>query len=241
LTIASNPLWDDPGEEKAVRILLIEDDPETAEYVVEGLQSEGHDLEVAMEGRAALVRAASETWDLLIVDRMLPGLDGLALVRTLRASGISTPALFLTTMGGLDDRVSGLSAGGDDYLVKPFAFAELVARVVALGRRSLRVAPDTVLRVADLEVDLLTRVVRRGGQQVELQPREYELLEYLMKHADQVVTRTMLLEHVWGFHFDPRTSLVESHISRLRGKIDGGRPELINTVRGSGYCIRAPA
>jgi two-component system OmpR family response regulator len=241
LTIASNPLWDYPGEEKAVRILLIEDDLETAEYVVEGLQSEGHELEVAMEGRAALVRAASESWDLLIVDRMLPGLDGLALVRTLRASGISTPALFLTTMGGLDDRVSGLNAGGDDYLVKPFAFAELVARVGALGRRSLRVAPDIVLRVADLEVDLLTRVVRRGGQQVELQPREYELLEYLMRHADQVVTRTMLLEHVWGFHFDPRTSLVESHISRLRGKIDRGRPELINTVRGSGYCIRAPA
>jgi two-component system OmpR family response regulator len=241
LTIASEARWDHPREEKVVRILLIEDDPETAEYVVEGLQSEGHELEVSMDGRMALVRAASEAWNLLIVDRMLPGLDGLALVRTLRASGINTPALFLTTMGGLDDRVSGLNAGGDDYLVKPFAFAELVARVVALGRRSHRVAPGTVLRVADLEMDLLTRVVRRGGQPVELQPREYELLEYLMKHADQVVTRTMLLEHVWGFHFDPRTSLVESHISRLRGKVDRGRPELINTVRGSGYCIRAPA
>jgi two-component system OmpR family response regulator len=241
LTIASEALWDHPREEKVVRILLIEDDPETAEYVVEGLKSEGHGLEVSMDGRAALVRAASETWDLLIVDRMLPGLDGLALVRTLRASGISTPALFLTTMGGLDDRVSGLNAGGDDYLVKPFAFAELVARVVALGRRSNRVVPETVLRVADLEMDLLARVVRRAGQPIELQPREYELLEYLMKHAEQVVTRTMLLEHVWGFHFDPRTSLVESHISRLRGKIDRGRPELINTVRGSGYCIRAPA
>ncbi|WP_428530659.1 response regulator transcription factor [Rhodopila sp.] len=224
-----------------MHILLIEDDPETAEYVVEGLQSEGHDLEVSMDGRTALVRAVSESWDLLIVDRMLPGLDGLALVRTLRASGIATPVLFLTTMGGLDDRVSGLNAGGDDYLTKPFAFAELLARVGALGRRSLRVAPDTVLRVADLEMDLLTRAVRRAGQPIDLQPREYELLEYLMKHADQVVTRTMLLEHVWGFHFDPRTSLVESHISRLRGKIDKGRPELINTVRGSGYCIRAPA
>jgi two-component system OmpR family response regulator len=276
LTIASEALWDHPGEEKIVRILVIEDDLETAEYVVEGLQSEGHQLEVSMDGRAALLRAVSDTWDLLIVDRMLPGLDGLAVVRTLRASGITTPVLFLTTMGGLDDRVSGLNAGGDDYLVKPFAFAELVARVAALGRRPHRVAPDTVLRVADLEmdlltrvvqrggqlielqpreyelleylmkhadqeVDLLTRVVRRGGQQVELQPREYELLEYLMKHADQVVTRTMLLEHVWGFHFDPRTSLVESHISRLRGKIDRGRTELINTVRGSGYCIRASA
>jgi two-component system OmpR family response regulator len=240
LTVASKARWDPLYEENVVRILLIEDDPETVEYIVEGLQSEGHELEVSMEGRAALVRAASEVWDLLIVDRMLPGLDGLALVRTLRASSINTPALFLTTMGGLDDRVSGLNAGGDDYLVKPFAFAELVARVTALGRRSLRTAPETVLRVADLEMDLLARTVRRGGELIDLQPREYELLEYLMKHADQVVTRTMLLEHVWGFHFDPRTSLVESHISRLRGKINRGRSELINTVRGSGYCICAP-
>jgi two-component system OmpR family response regulator len=224
-----------------VRILLIEDDFETANYVVEGLLSEGHELEVSTEGRAALLRAASEVWDLLIVDRMLPGLDGLAIVRTLRASGILTPALFLTTMDGLDDRVSGLNAGGDDYLVKPFAFAELAARVAALGRRPHRTGPETVLRVADLEMDLLTRVVCRAGQPVDLQPREYELLEYLMKHADQLVTRTMLLEHVWGFHFDPRTTLVESHISRLRGKIDRDRPGLINTVRGSGYCIRAPA
>jgi two-component system OmpR family response regulator len=224
-----------------VRILLIEDDPETAEYVVAGLQSEAHDLEVACDGRAGLLRAASETWDLLIVDRMLPGLDGLAVVRTLRASDITTPVLFLTTMGGIDDRVSGLNAGGDDYLIKPFAFAELVARIAALGRGPQRTAPDTMLRVADLELDLLARVVRRGGEEVTLQPREYELLEYLMKHAGQVVTRTMLLENVWGFHFDPRTSLVESHISRLRGKIDRGRPELISTVRGSGYSLRAPA
>jgi two-component system, OmpR family, response regulator len=225
----------------AVRILLIEDDPETAQYVVAGLQTEAHDLQVAADGRAGLLRAASEEWDLLIVDRMLPSLDGLAVVRTLRASDIATPVLFLTTMGGIDDRVTGLNAGGDDYLIKPFAFAELVARVAALGRRPQRTAPETVLRVADLELDLLTRVVRRGGEEVGLQPREYELLEYLMKHAGQVVTRTMLLENVWGFHFDPRTSLVESHISRLRGKVDRGRPELINTVRGSGYCIRAPA
>jgi two-component system OmpR family response regulator len=228
-------------EGETVRILLIEDDPETAEYVVAGLQSEGHDVEIAADGRAGLLRAASETWDLLVIDRMLPGLDGLAVVRTLRASGIATPVLFLTTMGGIDDRVTGLNAGGDDYLIKPFAFAELVARVAALGRRPQRTAPETLLRVADLELDLLTHVVRRGGQEVELQPREYKLLEYLIKHAGQVVTRTMLLENVWGFHFDPRTSLVESHISRLRGKIDRGRPELINTVRGSGYCIRAPA
>src|ERR1700759_1490417 len=229
------------NEEDSVRILVIEDDPETAEYVVAGLQGEAHVLEVAGNGRAGLLRAASEPWDLLIVDRMLPGLDGLAVVRTLRASGIATPVLFLTTMGGIDDRVTGLNAGGDDYLIKPFAFAELVARVAALGRRPQRTAPETSLRVADLELDLLTHAVRRGGQEVELQPREYKLLEYLMKHAGQVVTRTMLLENVWGFHFDPRTSLVESHISRLRGKIDRGRPELINTVRGSGYCVRAPA
>jgi two-component system OmpR family response regulator len=228
-------------EGETVRILLIEDDPETAEYVVAGLQSEGHEVEIAADGRAGLLRAASETWDLLVIDRMLPGLDGLAVVRTLRGSDIATPVLFLTTMGGIDDRVTGLNAGGDDYLIKPFAFAELVARVSALGRRPQRTAPETLLRVADLELDLLTHLARRGGQEVELQPREYKLLEYLMKHAGQVVTRTMLLENVWGFHFDPRTSLVESHISRLRGKIDRGRPELINTVRGSGYCVRAPA
>jgi two-component system OmpR family response regulator len=224
-----------------VRVLLIEDDPETAEYVVAGLQSEGHDLQVASDGRAGLLRAAAEAWDLLIVDRMLPGLDGLGVVRTLRASGIVAPILFLTTMGGIDDRVTGLNAGGDDYLVKPFAFAELAARVAALGRRSQGTAPETVLRVADLEMDLLARTVHRGGRAIDLQPREFELLEYLMHHAEQVVTRTMLLENVWDFHFDPRTSLVESHISRLRGKIDRGRPELIHTVRGSGYCIRAPA
>jgi two-component system OmpR family response regulator len=241
LTRGSQPLWHDPHEDGTVHILLIEDDPETAEYVVAGLQSEGHDLQIATDGRAGLLHVASETWDLLIIDRMLPGLDGLAVVRTLRASDIATPVLFLTTMGGIDDRVTGLNAGGDDYLIKPFAFAELVARVAALGRRPQRTAPETLLRVADLELDLLTHAVRRGGQEVELQPKEYKLLEYLMKHAGQVVTRTMLLENVWGFHFDPRTSLVESHISRLRGKIDRGRPELINTVRGSGYCIRAPA
>jgi two-component system, OmpR family, response regulator len=228
-------------EGRAVRILLIEDDPETAEYVVASLQGEAHDLEVAFDGRNGLLRAASETWDLVIVDRMLPGLDGLSVVRTLRASQIATPVLFLTTMGGIDDRVTGLNAGGDDYLIKPFAFAELVARVAALGRRPQRTAPETVLRVADLELDLLTRIVRRNGEEVALQPREYELLEYLMKHAGQLVTRTMLLENVWGFHFDPHTSLVESHISRLRGKVDRGRPELIATIRGSGYCIRAPA
>jgi two-component system, OmpR family, response regulator len=224
-----------------MRILLVEDDPETAEYLREGLRGENHELHVAADGRSGLLRAAGEAWDLLIIDRMLPGLEGVALVRTLRASGAATPVLFLTTMGGIDDRVTGLNAGGDDYLVKPFAFAELVARVNALGRRPQGVAVDTVLRVADLEMDLLARTVKRGGQDVDLQPREFKLLEYLMRHAGQVVTRTMLLEGVWNFSFDPRTNIVDSHISRLRSKIDRGRPELIHTIRGAGYCVRAPA
>jgi len=224
-----------------VKILLMEDERETAGYVAQGLQEEGHLLSVAEDGRDGLFRATGEDWDLLIVDRMLPVLDGVAVVRTLRAGNIMTPVLFLTTLGGVGDRVVGLNAGGDDYLVKPFAFAELVARVTALGRRRTTMAAETVLRVADLEMDLLGRTVRRGKQPVELQPREFRLLEYLMRHAGEVVTRTMLLENVWDFHFDPRTNLVESHISRLRSKIAGqDAPELINTVRGAGYCIRAP-
>jgi two-component system OmpR family response regulator len=223
-----------------VRLLLIEDNAETADYVREGLQSEGHDLHVEHDGRAGLFRAAGEEWDLLIVDRMLPGLDGLALVRTLRAGSIATPVLFLTTMGGIDDRVTGLNAGGDDYLVKPFAFAELAARVNALGRRPQRETPVTLLRVADLEMDLLARTAQRAGRRIDLQPREFRLLEYMMRHADQVVTRTMLLENVWNFSFDPRTNIVDSHISRLRAKIDRGHAELIHTVRGAGYVIRAP-
>ena len=225
-----------------MKILLVEDDPETAEYVVQGLKEEGHNLSLAADGRDGLFRATGEDWDLLIVDRMLPGLDGLALVRTLRAGDIKTPVLFLTTLGGVGDRVTGLNAGGDDYLVKPFAFAELAARVAALGRRPRDFGPGTVLRVADLEMDLLARTVRRGGRAVDLQPREFRLLEYLMRHAGQVVTRTMLLEGVWDFHFDPRTNVVESHISRLRGKLDKGQAgELIHTVRGAGYCVRAPS
>jgi two-component system OmpR family response regulator len=224
-----------------MRILLVEDDPETAEYLGEGLRGENHDLHVADDGRSGLLRAAGEPWDLLVIDRMLPGLDGLALVRTLRASGATVPVLFLTTMGGIDDRVIGLNAGGDDYLVKPFAFAELVARINALGRRPRTVATETVLHVADLEMDLLARTVKRGGQLVDLQPREFKLLEYLMRHAGQVVTRTMLLEGVWNFSFDPKTNIVDSHMSRLRGKVDRGRPELIHTIRGAGYCVRAPA
>jgi two-component system OmpR family response regulator len=225
-----------------VKILIVEDDSETANYVLQGLHEAGHNVSVAPDGRDGLFRAAGEDWDLLIVDRMLPRLDGLGMVRTLRAGGVSTPVLFLTTLGGIDDRVDGLNAGADDYLVKPLAFSELAARVAALGRRPRRAAAETTLRVADLEMDLLSRTVRRGAESVELQPREFRLLEYLMRHADQVVTRTMLLENVWDFHFDPHTNVVETHISRLRGKIDKGRPgPLIHTVRGAGYCLRASA
>jgi len=224
-----------------VRILVIEDDAETAAYLQDGLQEEGHVVTVAADGRNGLMLAATGDFDVLVVDRMLPGLDGLAIVQTLRASTVQTPALFLTTMSGIGDRVTGLNAGADDYLVKPFAFSELAARVTALGRRPRTTAVTTVLKVADLELDLTKRTVRRGGQPIALQPREFRLLEYLMRHAGQVVTRTMLLENVWDFHFDPRTNIVESHLSRLRAKVEKGfTPGLIHTVRGAGYCLREP-
>jgi two-component system OmpR family response regulator len=225
-----------------MRILLVEDDAETGEYIREGLIEAGHEVAIAVDGHDGMSRAVGERWDLLVIDRMLPKLDGLALVKAARAGGIETPVLFLTTLGGIDDRVAGLNAGGDDYLVKPFAFAELAARVEALGRRPPHAAVATVLEVGDLVLDLLARTVRRGGQAIDLQPREFQLLEYLMRHAGQVVTRTMLLERVWDFHFDPRTNIVETHISRLRGKVDRGfAVELIHTVRGAGYRIRGPA
>lgn len=218
---------------------MIEDDAETARYISAGLQEEGHEISHAEDGRSGLDLAAAQPWDLAIVDRMLPGLDGLAVVKSLRERNNATPVLFLTTLGGVDDRVHGLNAGADDYLVKPFAFAELLARVAALGRRTGRSALETTLRVGDLELDLLTRIVRRGGEPVELMAREYRLLEYLMKHANQIVTRMMLLENVWDVHFDPNTSVVETHISRLRSKIDRGRScVLIHTVRGAGYTLR---
>ena len=225
-----------------MRILVVEDDAETASYVSQGLQEAGHDVAIAKDGRDGLIRAAGEEWDIVIIDRMLPGLDGIGLVRTLRGGGIEWPVLILTTLGGIDDRVAGLNAGADDYLVKPFAFSELAARVAALGRRPRRATQETKLRVADLEMDLLTRAVRRAGQAIDLQPRELRLLEYLMRHADTVVTRTMLLEKVWDLHFDPHTNVVESHISRLRSKVDrGSGAALIHTVRGAGYCLRANA
>lgn len=223
-----------------MRILLIEDDPETADYLCQGIQGENHVLEVAIDGRAGLLRAVGEAWDLLIVDRMLPNLNGLGIVQTMRAADIQTPVLFLTTMGGIDDRVAGLNAGGDDYLVKPFAFAELLARIGALGRRPGMARADTTIRIGDLEINQITRVVRRGGLVIDLQPREFKLLEYLARHAGNVVTRTMLLEAVWNFHFDPRTNIVETHMSRLRAKLDAGRGDLIHTVRGSGYRLSEP-
>jgi two-component system OmpR family response regulator len=186
--------------------------------------------------------AVGEAYDVIILDRMLPEIDGLAILRTLRASRVKTPVLLLTALGGIDDRVEGLEAGGDDYLVKPFAFAELLARVNALARRPPTQEVRTELAVADLKLNLLNRTVTRGGRRIELQPREFQLLEFLMRHAGRVVTRTMLLESVWDFHFDPKTNIVETHMSRLRAKVDRGRAqELIHTVRGAGYCLREGA
>jgi two-component system OmpR family response regulator len=225
-----------------MKFLLVEDDAETAAYIVRGLREHGHTADHAATGRDGLFLGGSETYDIMIVDRMLPGMDGLSIVKMLRSTGVKTPILFLTAMGGIDDRVEGLNAGGDDYLVKPFGFSELLARVNALARRPPLSSNQTVLRVADLEMDLLKRTVIRAGVEVDVQPREFMLLEFLMRHAGQVVTRTMLLEGVWDFHFDPKTNIVETHISRLRAKINRGHEiELIQTIRGSGYVIRAPA
>jgi len=224
-----------------MKILVIEDDAETADYVALGLREEGHVVSHAATGRDGLLIATVDSFDVLIVDRRLPGIDGLGIVKTLRGASVKTPVIFLTTMAGVDDRVAGLEAGGDDYLVKPFAFSELLARVNALGRRPPLVDELTVLRVADLEIDLIRRRVARDDRTIALQPREFRLLEYLARNAGRVVTRTMLLEHVWDFHFDPKTNVVETHISRLRAKID--KPfdlELIHTVRGAGYSLHAP-
>ena len=225
-----------------MKVLLIEDDQETADYVARGLREHGHVVDHAATGRDGLFLAADGGHDVLVVDRMLPGLDGLGLVRALRETGVKAPVLFLTALGGVGDRVRGLEAGGDDYLVKPFAFAELHARLQALARRPPLAEVQTVLRVADLEMDRLRRTVTRAGTPVDLQPREFQLLEFLMRHAERVVTRTMLLEAVWDFHFDPKTNIVETHMSRLRAKLAReGAPELIHTVRGAGYALRAPA
>ncbi|KQV28251.1 XRE family transcriptional regulator [Rhizobium sp. Root1203] len=224
-----------------MRILLIEDDRKTAAYIAKGLEEAGHVCDLVADGRDGLCQATGETYDVAIVDRMLPGLDGLSLVKALRAARVDTPALFLTSIGGVDDRVDGLEAGADDYLVKPFAFSELLARVNALARRPPVQEQKTVLRVADLELDLLRRQVMRSGQPIDLQPREFTLLEVLMRGDGRVLTRTMLLERVWDFHFDPKTSVVETHISRLRAKIDKPfETQLLHTVRNTGYSLHAP-
>ncbi len=223
-----------------MRILVIEDDPEVASYVVKALTEAGHVADHAADGTDGLFMATHEAYDALVVDRMLPGLDGLGVIRALRAAQDTTPALVLSALGEIDDRVTGLKAGGDDYLVKPFAIVELLARIEALARRARAETPTTELRLADLSMDLLSRVVKRGGKSIALKPREFRLLEYLMRHAGQVVTRTMLLEGVWDYHFDPQTNVIDVHVSRLRRALDDGfeRP-LLHTVRGAGYMLRA--
>ena len=224
-----------------MKLLVIEDDHETASYLRKGLSESGYTVDRAGDGREGLFMASAGGYDAIVLDRMLPGIDGLALLGALRAAEIRTPALILSALGSVDDRVKGLRAGGDDYLVKPFAFSELLARIEALLRRGAAAPATTTLRVADLELDLLTRTVRRGGKTIDLLPREFRLLEYMMRNSGQVVTRTMLLEHVWDYHFVPQTNVIDVHVSRLRQKIDKNfERTLLHTVRGAGYCLRAP-
>ena len=222
-----------------MRVLVIEDDRETAQFLVKSLKESGHAADTAADGEAGLELAQTGQHDVLIVDRMLPKLDGLTVIKTLRAEGVRTPVLVLSALGDVDDRVKGLRAGGDDYLTKPYAYSELLARIEALARRSVPEEQETRYTVGDLVLDRLSHRVTRGGEPIPLQPREYRLLEYLMKNAGQVVTRTMLLEHVWDYHFDPQTNVIDVHVSRLRAKIDKtfAKP-LLHTVRGAGYMIR---
>jgi two-component system OmpR family response regulator len=224
-----------------MRILVIEDDAEAAAYLVKALKEAGHVVDHAANGLDGYGLACEGNYDVLIVDRMLPKLDGLSLIRSLREQDIATPVLILSALGQVDDRVKGLRAGGDDYLPKPYAFSELLARIEVLSRRRAQpVTETTAYRVGDLELDRLAHRVTRAGREIVLQPREFRLLEYLMRHAGQVVTRTMLLEHVWDYHFDPQTNVIDVHVSRLRGKIDKGfDTPLIHTVRGAGYTVRA--
>ena len=227
-----------------MHVLIIEDDRDAAGYMAKGLNESGHNVEVVHSGREGLLLAAGADYDVLIVDRMLPELDGLSLVKTLRATGNQTPVLFVSALGDVDERVKGLRSGGDDYLAKPYAFSELLARLELVARRRAvtpNVGPETVLCYHDLSLDLLARRVTRGGRPIDLQPREFKLLEVLMRYAGQVMTRTMLLEKVWDYRFDPQTNVIDVHISRLRQKVDRGYAQpLIQTVRGSGYSLRAP-
>src|ERR1700754_1351202 len=225
-----------------MRILVVEDDLEAQRYLVQGLKESGHVVDEAGDGDTGLNLALSRAYDVAVVDGMLPRLDGLRLVAEMREHGNATPVLFLSALSEVDDRVKGLKAGGDDYLTKPYAFVELLARIDALMRRRSPVTVKTRLTVGDLDLDLLTRAATRSGQAIDLQPREFRLLEFLMRHAGQVVTRTMLLESVWEYHFDPQTNVIDVHISRLRAKIDKGfEGQLLHTVRGAGYMIRARA
>jgi two-component system OmpR family response regulator len=222
-----------------MRLLVIEDDREAADYLRKALRESGHVADLARDGEEGLSAALDGDYDVLVVDRMLPKRDGLSLVSELRARGKETPVLILSALGQVDDRVTGLRAGGDDYLAKPYAFSELLARVEALARRRAPQSGETLYRVGDLELDRLAHRVARSGREIPLQPREFRLLEYLMRHAGQVVTRTMLLENVWDYHFDPQTNVIDVHVSRLRAKIDKGFDrQLLHTVRGAGYMIR---
>lgn len=222
-----------------MRVLIVEDDREIAHFVQRGLKESGHGAEVAYDGDQGLDMALSGSFDAIIIDRMLPERDGLSVIQALRGAGIRSPVLILSALGEVDDRVKGLKAGGDDYLTKPFALTELLARIEALGRRVSSEEPATRYAVGDLVLDRLTHKVMRSGEAITLQPREFRLLEYLMRNAGQVVTRTMLLENVWDYHFDPQTNVIDVHISRLRGKIDKGFDKpLLHTVRGAGYMIR---
>lgn len=225
-----------------MRLLIIEDDREASSYLSKAFREAGHVADTADDGLDGYALAREGAYDVLVVDRMLPKLDGLSLIRSLREQGVETPVLILSALGQVDDRVKGLKAGGDDYLPKPYAFSELMARIEVLARRRGGAAATeaTSYRVGDLELDRLSHRVTRAGQEIPLQPREFRLLEYLMRHAGQVVTRTMLLEHVWDYHFDPQTNVIDVHVSRLRAKVDKGfeRP-MIHTVRGAGYMVRA--
>jgi len=226
--------------QQSMRILVIEDDREAASWLIKGLTEAGHVADHVADGEQGLAMGLETAYDVLIVDRMLPKLDGLSIIRTLRSEGVKTPVLILSALGEVDERVKGLRAGGDDYLGKPYAFAELLARVEGLGRRTSEQPLETRLKAADLEIDLLTRAVTRQGKPILLQPREFKLLEYLVRNAGHIVTRTMLLENVWDYHFDPQTNVIDVHVSRLRSKIDKGFDEpILQTVRGAGYMIRA--
>jgi two-component system OmpR family response regulator len=235
------PVLGRPFFVSAMRFLVIDDDKETRDFIVQGLTESGHVADFAADGREGLFLALEGDYDAIVVDRMLPELDGLSIVQTLRSEQRRTPILILSALGEVDDRVEGLRKGGDDYLVKPFAFSELLARLEALARRRDSASAETRLTVGDLEMDLLGRRVKRAGRTIDLQPREFRLLEFLMRHSGQVVTRTMLLEKVWDYHFDPQTNVIDVHVSRLRAKIDKDfDPPLIHTVRGIGYVLRVP-